>query len=516
MELKRSLGSFSLLFFAVGGIVGSGWLFGPYFAAQIAGPAAVLAWVIGGILMIFVALTFAELAAMFPVAGGSIRFLQISHGTLVSFTFAWVGWLSSVAVAPIETLALLQYATHYMPWLMFEKGGVHLLTGQGTIVAALVMGGMCILNVVGVKWLAKSNLLIVSFKLFVPILTAIILLTMHFNVSNFHSHGFFAQGFHGVLSALPAAGIIFSFIGYSPAIQLAGEAKRPQFAIPFAILGALVICTILYVVLQSAFIGALEPSAFANGWTNLHFDGDVGPFAGIVTFMGLVWLVKLLYIDAFFSPFGTALVYTGSTARMAYAMGKNGYMSRRLMAINKAGSPARLILLNYLLGLLLFLPFPTWQTMMSFLVSALVFAYAVGPLSLIVLRTIKSQEARPFKLPCVWVMAFLAFYVCNLILLWTGWGVVYKMLLAVMSGYAFLLLYRKYDDREKQAMEWHNCGWLFAYLVMIAVVSYSSSFGGGRGWLPFGWDFVAVAVQSLIVFKWAYVSGCKTPAQHVD
>ena len=91
MPLKRSIGTMGLLFAAVGGIVGSGWLFGPYYAAQFAGPAAILSWVIGGALMMVIAMTFAELSSTFPLAGGTVRFLALSHGTMVSFSMGWIG-----------------------------------------------------------------------------------------------------------------------------------------------------------------------------------------------------------------------------------------------------------------------------------------------------------------------------------------------------------------------------------------------------------------------------------------
>lgn len=513
MQVKRSVGLWGLLFLSVGSIIGSGWLFGPFFAAQVAGPSAVLGWILGGILMTIVALTFAELAAMFPVTGGSIQFLQISHGTLVSFTFAWIGWVSSIAVAPIETLALLQYATHYLPWLTFQKEGVTLLTGQGVLVAAFVMALICWINVIGVNLLSKSNIVLGCFKLLVPLVTAALLLFCNFHVENFTSHGFFADGLHGLLSSLPTAGIIFSFIGYSSAVQMGGEAQRPQFAIPFAILGALLICTILYCGLQFAFIGAVPASGLVNGWAHLSFEGDSGPFVGLMMLIGLFWWAQILYIDAVASPFGTALIYTGSTARMAYAMGKNGYMPQFLRELNKHSTPARLVWVNFFLGLILFLPFPTWQTMMSFLVSAVVFAYAVGPLALVVLRKIAPDQARPFRLPQAKLLSFLAFYICNLVLLWVGWAIIYKMLIVIVLGYVGLWAYRKYGRGEQFAMEWHNAGWLFLYLILLAGISYLSTFGGGRGVIPFGVDFGVMFLASLVIFVWAYRSGCKTPAQ---
>jgi len=513
MPVKRSVGLWGLLFLSIGGIIGSGWLFGPFFAAQVTGPAAIFAWVLGGFLMIIVALTFAELSAMFPVTGASIQFLQISHGTLVSFTFAWIGWVSSIAVAPIETLALLQYATHYFPWLTFKQEGVVLLTGQGMLIAALVMALICWINVVGVNFLSKSNIVLGCFKLLVPIMTVIFLIVYGFHAENFTSHGFLSGGWQSFLASLPTAGIIFSFMGYNSAIQMAGEARRPQFAIPFAILGSLLLCMVLYCALQFAFIGAVPAAGLIDGWSHLSFDGDAGPFVGLMMFVGIIWWAHVLYIDAVASPFGTALIYTGSSARMAYAMGKNGYMPSILRHLNKHRTPARLVWVNFFLGIILFLPFPTWQTMMSFLVSAIVFAYAVGPLALVVLRKTAPDHVRPFRLPQAKAVSFLAFYICNLILLWVGWTIMYKMLIVIALGYILLWAYRKYGRGERFSMEWHNAGWLFAYLILLGFVSYAATFSGGRGWLPFGWDFFAVLIQSIIVFIWAYKSGCKTPAQ---
>jgi len=171
MHLKRSIGTWGLLFAAIGGIVGSGWLLGPFNAAQIAGPASILSWVIGGALMMVVAMTFAELSSTFPLAGGTVRFLQLSHGPLVSFTMAWVGWISAAAVAPIETMALLQYSSNYIPGLMHTVQGTNVLTLMGIFVAACLMLVMCFINAMGAKFLSKANASVVIFKVAIPVLT---------------------------------------------------------------------------------------------------------------------------------------------------------------------------------------------------------------------------------------------------------------------------------------------------------------------------------------------------------
>lgn len=501
MQLHRSIGTSSLLFAAVGGIIGSGWLLGPFFVAQFAGPAAVLSWVIGGCLMMVIALTFAELASSFPLAGGTVRFLQLSHGPLVSFAMSWIGWLASVAVAPIETMALLHYASSYLPWLMHNVNGTYLLTFSGIVVAAGLLLILCVINSVGVKVLAKTNSIVVLLKLVVPIATLLILFTFAFHASNFHANGFAPAGLKGILAALPSAGVIFSFIGYSPAVQLAGEAKNPQRSIPIAILGGLAVCIILYVFLQVVFIGSLTPASFALGWDHLSFHGDAGPFAGIALTFGLAWFAKILFIDAAVSPYGTALIYTATAARMCYAMGKNGFLPKSLLEVNRFGIPVRIVGLNFVIGLFLFLPFPTWQNMMSFLVSSLVFAYAVGPLSLVVLRKTLPDHPRPFRLPAVKTFCLLAFYICNLIIFWTGWAIVSKMMIAIVCGYAVLAIIKQTRHGEHLDLQWKKAWWVFFYIGMMAMVTYLGSFGGGSAVIPFGWDFAVIAAISWLVFE---------------
>lgn len=503
MHLKRSIGTLSLLFAAVGGIVGSGWLLGPLFAAQFAGPSAVLSWVIGGCLMMIIALTFAELASSFPLAGGTVRFLQLSHGPLVSFSMSWIGWLASVAVAPIETMALLHYATAYLPWLMHTVNGVYLLTHSGTAIAALLLFLMCILNSVGVKILTQTNSFVVILKLLVPIATLIIIFHHAFHLDNFTTCGFAPLGIKGILAALPLAGVVFSFIGYSPAIQLAGEAKNPQRSIPIAIIGSLSLCLILYVLLQIVFIGSIAPSSLLHGWSQLRFEGDAGPFAGIALSLGLAWFAKILFIDAALSPFGTGLIYTATAARMCYALGKNGLLPHSLLTINRFGIPIKLVGINFVVGMFLFLPFPTWQNMMSFLVSSFVFAYAVGPLSLIVLRKTLPDHPRPFRVPQPYLFCLLAFYICNLILYWTGWLIVSKMLVAIAVGYLVLFLYKRTKHGAHLRLQWRKAWWMFFYIALMGSMTYLGNFGGGKNMIHFGWDFMVIAIISWVIFSLA-------------
>src|SRR3990167_6180399 len=111
----RRMTPITLFMLSMNGIIGSGWLFAPLYAAKIAGPAAIFAWIIGGAAACLVAFTFAELTAMLPVAGGTAHIPQLSHGAFASFILSWIAWMTSLILAPIEVQAVLQYASLFFP-----------------------------------------------------------------------------------------------------------------------------------------------------------------------------------------------------------------------------------------------------------------------------------------------------------------------------------------------------------------------------------------------------------------
>src|SRR5271169_2729723 len=108
-RLQRSVGFYGLMFVSLGSIIGSGWLLGALNAAQEAGPASVLSWLLAACMLSLLALTYAELGAAYPVAGGGARVPYYSHGPIAGFTAGWASWLQAVFIAPIEVLAAITY-----------------------------------------------------------------------------------------------------------------------------------------------------------------------------------------------------------------------------------------------------------------------------------------------------------------------------------------------------------------------------------------------------------------------
>ena len=506
-RLHREVSTIGLLFVSLGSIIGSGWLFGALYASQIAGPAALISWILGALVMLVLALVHAELGSMYPVAGGSTRYPHFSFGSLAGFLIGWAVWVGAVTVAPIEVLAALQYLTHYFDWLTNTTAGVTVLTGPGIIISVVLMALFTVINILGIGQLAKSNNVIMVWKVAIPFLAIIVIMILAFNTSNFTAAGGFAPfGIQGVLSAISLGGIIFSYQGFEQAIQLGGETHNPQRNIPFAVIGSMAIGVVLYILLQVAFLGALDPQEeLKNGWANLSFPGAAGPFAGLATIVGAGWLATLLYIDPFVSPAGTGLIYTASSSRLSYAFARNHYIPRQFGYLSERGVPLVSVLFSFIIGCIMFLPFPGWQTLVGFIISATVIGYAAVPLAFGAMRRQEPDHPRPFKLPAGEVLAPIAFIVANLVIYWTTWDVVWKVLVAMVFGLVLLGIGHIVNPSELTPnLDWRGASWVWPYLIGLGVLSYLGPTDfAGIGVIPFGWDILVVAAFSLAIYFYA-------------
>jgi amino acid transporter len=516
-KLRRDIGLVGLLFVSLGSIIGSGWLFGALNASLVAGPAAILTWVIGGGVMLLLALVHAELGGMYPVAGGSARFPHYAFGSLVGFAGGWFSFLGAVTTAPIEVEAALQYSANYVSGLVDVHGDTVVLTFPlGYVVAAALMLLFSFVNVMGVKWLSESNKTIVWWKIFIPLLTVVVLVVSAFHTGNFSAGGgFMPFGWKGVFLALASGGVIFAYIGFEQAIQLGGESKNPQRNIPLAVVGSMILGIILYIALQIAFLGALDPSQLGHGWGSVGFTGNgelYGPFAGLATALGLGWLATLLYTDAIISPGGTGLLYVGTSSRLSYGMGRIHYLHPAFSKLNDRGVPIVAIVFSFLVGMIVFMPFPGWQQLVGFITSATVLGYATAPLALGALRHQDPDRERPFRLPGESVLPILAFVVANEVLLFSGWAVVWKLIVAIFIGFALVAISAAFSAAEERPhIDWGHGWWLAPYLLGMGVISYLSSFDtktpssvlgldGPTNTLKFGVDTLVVAVFSVAIY----------------
>ncbi len=521
--LRRDVGKTSLLFTGVGAIIGSGWLFGALYASQIAGPAAIFSWIIGGIMVMIIGLVYAELGVMFPVAGGIIRFPHYAFGSFASYSSGWTSWIAAAAVTPIEVLATTQYADPYIPWLMNQTDGVYVLTGPGLLVSIGLMAVYSLINVLGVKLFAQINNVLVWWKLAVIVLVVVAFFALAFNPGNLGAvAGFAPEGFGAVFTAIPAAGVAFAYLGFRNAVEFAGETDNPQRNVPFAIIGAIAITGVIYVLLQLAFITALPSDQIAGGWSSFQFEeGGAGPLAALALVLGAVWLAVLLRVDAVVSPADTGLIYAGVATRLAYANARNGNAPQALTRLNNRGIPWISVLLMFVVGCFMFLPFPGWQQFIGFITSAFAISFGAGPLVVGALRRQLPDQDRPFKLPGGDVLPYLAFLSSSMLVFWAGWAINEKMIIAVLVGYVVFAVYQTVNRDAMPPLDFKAGSWFPIWLIGLAVVSYfgdsdpsagadPSYLGGGDGPISLLWGFIILAVFSAAVY--AYAVAVRLPA----
>src|SRR6516164_3051813 len=135
--LKREIGLIGGTWASETSIIGSGWLFGAFFAVQAAGTAALLGWVIGGIAVVILALVHAELGGMYPVSGGTARFPHFAFGSIAGISFGFFSWVQAITVAPIECFAVMQYLSYYWHGLFNDTTGE--VTTLGFVMSILLM-----------------------------------------------------------------------------------------------------------------------------------------------------------------------------------------------------------------------------------------------------------------------------------------------------------------------------------------------------------------------------------------
>ncbi len=509
-HLKRHIGVVGLLFASVGSIIGSGWLFGALNASQQAGPASVISWALGGVLILLLALVYAELGTMFPLSGGVVRFPHMSYGTFASYTSGWITWVAVSTTAPIEVEAALQYGTKYAPFTAAQTvngSTVHTLTALGYGAAVVLMAIFVLVNYYGIRWFARINNALVGWKLFIILLVIAAFFITAFHGENFTSQGFKPEGWHGVFTAIATGGIVFSYLGFRQGIELAGETDNPKRNVPLAVIGSVLLTAVIYIALQAAFIGSLDPRVLADSgsWAKLSFENDFGPLAALATALGLGWLAVLLYVDAIISPGDTGLIYTTITARISFAMARNGNAPKALEKTTDKGVPLVGLLLAFVIGLIAFLPFPSWQQLVGFITSATVLSFSSGPLVHAALRQQVPDQERPFRLPGGHLIPVLAFWGSNLIVYWSGWVTVWKLMVAVLLGFVLLGVFMATGQMKDRRLDLRSGLWVFPWLGGLTLMSYLGDYDGGRGVIGFGTAIPIMLGLSVIVYVLAYV-----------
>lgn len=444
-HLRKSMGFNSLLFMSIGAIIGSGWLLASNKAAAVAGPAAIVSWVIGGVFVIFIAFSYAEIAGMLPRTGAIVRYPQLTHGAYTGWLIGWTYWLSAIAVPAIESEAVLAYLGGKFPsaHLIHTANGVPgLLSWPNGIGAAvgLMLLFFC-LNFFGIRLLSEWNRWFTWWKLVIPIATFCFLFLVFKGTNLTAYHGFFATGTSNMFQALSTTGIIFAYLGFRQALDYAGESRRPQRDVPLATILSVVITMCIYALLQVGFLGALSwhgTGVTPGDWAGLATGSwATTPLYSAMTFAGLGAMLSfapLLLIDAGISPSGTGWIYMGTSIRTNYGMSIHGYGPRELQRHNRWGIPWVSAIVAFVIGCIFFIPAPSWFTLVGFITDTTVLTYIMGGLGLPIFRKYAPNLPRPYRQPLARFWAPVGFLAAMMIVYWSGFVELTNVYAAVFVG----------------------------------------------------------------------------------
>lgn len=487
MKLTRSVSTLGLLFISITSIMGSGWLFSSFYASELAGPASMISWIIGGIFMLIVAFTFAEVFSMIPVSGASVRIPQISHGNVIGVFCSIAFWFTYVVLIVIEVQAVCQYLCFYFPSLMSSSG----LSWSGYLLAICLLFVLCIVNTVSMKWIARCNTIMTFIKIVIPIFVGVFLLILLFSVESLvHPirSSFEPFGIHGIFAAISTGGIVFSYNGFKFSCEVGGEAKNPGFAIPFAVIGSILICMVIFLILQSSFLVSLSPADLKQGWAALTLVNNNSPFASLLIEHNIGWMMPILYIGAIISPLAAGLIYCTCASRSLYAIAINGYAPKVLTKMNKVHIPFFTVWINFVIALIIFNFFSGWHEIADLLTYLFAITFVFGPICLVTFRKQMPNIKRYVRLPFATVWSFIALYLCSLFIYWVGWSInsmtLYFLIFCIVI--AFIVQRITHVSKKEAIEDWKSSIWLWVYAFVVYFCSYAGSYGGHKilnGWI---------------------------------
>jgi APA family basic amino acid/polyamine antiporter len=392
--LKRAVGSLDLTALGIGAVIGTGIFVVIGEGIGKAGPAVILSFALAGLTCLFSALSYAELSSSIPVSGSAYTYAYATLGELVAWIIGWDLILEyGVSVAAVAVgwggnlNEFLENAFGYaLPESIStarEDGGVLNLPAVAIVVAVMFLLSR------GVRETARANFIMVGVKLLVLAFFIVVAFAAAFNADNLKP--FAPEGVDGVVSA--AAVIFFAYIGFDAVSTGAEEAKNPSRDLPIAIVGSLVICTIIYVVVAIAAAGSLDAKSLAESDAPLAAALDEGA--------GISWAASVMAFGALVAITSVLLTVFYGQTRIFFAMARDGLMPRGIAKVNpRTGTPVALTLgLGTLIAILAAIA-PLNEIVKLVNIGTL-FAFFLVNIGVIILRRTHPDMERPFRVPFV-------------------------------------------------------------------------------------------------------------------
>jgi len=460
--LHRSLGAFQLTMLGIGAVIGTGIFVLTSEAAQKAGPAMMISFVIAGFVCAVAALCYSELASMVPVSGSAYTYTYAVMGELL----AWmVGWALILEYAVGASAVAVGWSGYFVGLLKSwgvvvptalavgpSSGG--LINLPAVVISLLITG----LLIVGTKESARFTSALVLVK--VVALTAFIILTLPV-LNGAHFEPFIPNGWgtYGVVGA--AASIFFAYVGFDAVSTAAEETVNPQRNVPIGLIGSLLFCTVFYLLVAAGAIGAIgaDPvrdaagavlapgsSQMAAQCNAIVSSGALEPLvcskealAHVLRSIGYQRLGDLMGIAAFIALPSVVLMMMFGQTRIFFVMARDGLLPEKLASVHpKFRTPHVVTAFTGIVVTFAAAFLPVGQ-LADYSNSGTLFAFAMVALSVLVLRKKDPNRRRPFRTPAIGIIAPLAILGC--IGLYLNLPFLAKMVLVVWGAIGLLLYF---------------------------------------------------------------------------
>ena len=476
-ELKKTLNAFDLIVLGIGAVVGTG-IFTIIGSAIVgssdgagAGTAIVISMLLAAIASVFSALSYSEIASMIPVAGSAYTYTYATMGEFMAWMVGWILMLEyaigNITVASAWTGYFVQFLKgfkHLLPafvvncplWLRNDYRTMYELCNKYgwdvydkmpflslpfgidiplaiNIPAIAIVFILTLLLIKGVKESTKVATIMVGVNMFI-ILSFIVVGSFYIKPDNWAP--FAPNGIEGIFTG--AFVIFFAYIGFDAISTAAEETKNPQRDLPIAIMGTLVICTILYVCAALVLTGVVPFNSIDTQ----------APLAHAMRFIGMNWYAGLISVGALCALTSVLLIYQLGTTRILWAMSRDSFLPKALNAVHKKYKTPHIM--TWLSGIVvmvcaLFMDLNLSAELCNF---GTFTSFIIICIAVLILRKTEPNRPRPFKVPfCPWFPIF-----------------------GILT--CFALMYCKFSAKATSAL--YFIIWLAIGVVIYALYSYGS------------------------------------------
>ncbi|WP_443939905.1 amino acid permease [Pedobacter sp. MW01-1-1] len=434
--LKRTLSSTSLVALGIGAIIGAG-LFSltGIAAADHAGPAVTLSFVLAAVGCAFAGLCYAEFASMIPVAGSAYTYSYATMGEFMAWVIGWdlvLEYALGAATVGVSWSGYFNKLLHEfgmeMP-LYLTKSFAEVEGGGVNLPAIMIVSLLSLLLIRGTKESASLNNILVIVKVSV-VLIFIFLGWKFINPANHTPYIPANTGVKGEFGisgiAAGAALVFFAFIGFDAVSTAAQEAKNPQKGMPIGILGSLAVCTILYVLFSHVMTGLVPYTVF---------KGDASPAATAFKVTGYSWLQMGLIIAILAGYTSVILVMLMGQSRVFYTMSKDGLLPKFFSDIHSKFRTPFKTNIFFMLFVSIFAGFVPVTDLGHMVSIGTLFAFSLVCIGVMIMRKTDPDRERPFKTPlvpfvplmgilvCVYLMSSLPIEAWIRLAIWMGLGI---------------------------------------------------------------------------------------------